>query len=176
MPTHTMAWHRASSFYRITVSGTKDLQPPPNVQTAAQLFEYSSVDKIRPVVSIVSPVAAGVALVAGASYNIKVSIVDEGTTTASKDIQYVDWFTTDGTADTVVARTRLGPDYTYLLLVPRNATTVTLKASATDLSSNTSDVVAFTWTVVANQPPQNVTLTTSSPSVYLNGHFNANVT
>jgi hypothetical protein len=165
-----------SSFYRITVSGTKDLQTPPNVQTAAQVFEYSSIDKIRPVVTIISPVAAGVSLVAGATYSIKVSVVDDGTTTASKDIQYVDWFTTDGTADTAVARTRLGPDYTYLLLVPRNATTFTLKASATDLSFNTSDVVAFTWNVTPNQPPQNVTLTTSAANVYLNGHFDASVT
>ncbi|HXA17287.1 MAG TPA: Ig-like domain-containing protein [Thermoanaerobaculia bacterium] len=165
-----------SSFYRVTVSGTKDLQTPPNVQTAAQVFEYSSIDKVRPVVTIVSPVGSGVALIAGASYIIKVSIVDEGTSIPSKDIQYVDWFTTDGTADTAVARTRVGPDYTFLLVVPKTVTSFTLKASATDLSFNSSDVATFTWTVTPNQPPQNVTLTTSAASAYLNGHFNANVT
>src|SRR5207253_357780 len=44
-----------ASFYRITVSGTKDTRTPPNVQTAAQVFEYASIDNIAPVATILSP-------------------------------------------------------------------------------------------------------------------------
>jgi hypothetical protein len=164
-----------SSFYRVTVSGAKDTLTPPNVQTTAQVFEYASIDTVPPAVTIVSPVAAGVPLIAGSSYVIKVSVVDFGTNTPSKDIQYVDWFTTNGTADTSVARTHIGPDYSYLFVVPANVTKVTLKASATDLSQNTSALTSYTWDVTPNLPPQNVTLTPSVSSVYLNGHIDAGV-
>jgi hypothetical protein len=165
-----------SSYYRITVSGARDTLQPPNVQKDAQTFSYSSVDTVKPVLTITSPVADGTALVAGSSYVIKVKMVDFGTTTSSKDIQYVDWFTTDGTTDNAVLRTRIAPDYSYLLVVPAGVTKVTLKASATDLSFNSSDVVPFTWDVIANKPPQDVTLTTSAPSAYVSRRVDANVT
>src|SRR5207237_6546866 len=144
-----------------------DTVQPPNVMKAPQSFSYSSVDTVKPVVAIVSPVADATPLVAGGSYVVKVRITDFGTTTPSKDIQYVDWFTTDGTTDTAVSRTRIAPDYSYLFVVPTGVSKLTLKASATDLSFNSSEVVALTWDVVANKPPQDVTLTTSAPSSYI---------
>src|SRR5205085_10935855 len=104
-----------SSYYRVTVSGARDTVQPPNVMKAPQSFSYSSVDTVKPVVAIVSPVADATPLVAGGSYVVKVRITDFGTTTPSKDIQYVDWFTTDGTTDTAVSRTRVAPDYSYLV-------------------------------------------------------------
>ncbi|HKB80928.1 MAG TPA: Ig-like domain-containing protein, partial [Thermoanaerobaculia bacterium] len=54
-----------SSFYRVTVSGTRDTQSPPNVQASPQDFDYFSYDHVRPVVSIGSPVPAGYPLVSG---------------------------------------------------------------------------------------------------------------
>ena len=164
-----------SSFYRITISGTRDTETPPNVQKAAQIFEYSSVDKVPPVVTIVSPLPAGTPLIAGSTYVIKASIADLGTNLPSKDIAYVDWFTTDGTTDTNVARVRTAPDYGYLFAVPANVTKVTLKASATDLSQNQSALASYTWDVTPNLPPQNVTLTPSVTGVYLNGHVDAGI-
>jgi hypothetical protein len=165
-----------SSFYRVTVSGTRDAQTPPNIQKDAQTYSYSSVDTVFPTVTIGSPVAAGVPLVAGATYSIKAAVFDENTTDLAKDVKYVDWFTTDGTTDTAVARTAVGPDYSYLLHVPVGVTSVTLKASATDLSFHQSALASFTWSVIANQPPQNVTFTTSAATAYLKGHIDTATT
>ncbi|HJT17385.1 MAG TPA: Ig-like domain-containing protein, partial [Thermoanaerobaculia bacterium] len=159
-----------SAFYRITVSGTRDTQSPPNVQSVAQTFDFFSYDHVKPVVAIVSPVPAGFPLISGIAYTARVTIVDEGTNAASQDIQYVDWFE----GDRFLVRTKLAP-YSYNFAAPA-AGTYTLKASATDFSNNTSDVAAFTWTVAPNNPPSYVKVTVTPSSFYLGGRGDAQVT
>ncbi|HEX9406616.1 MAG TPA: Ig-like domain-containing protein, partial [Thermoanaerobaculia bacterium] len=162
-----------SAFYRVTVAGTRDTQTPPNIQATPQTFDYFSFDHVKPIVTIISPVPAGFPLINGVAYTAKVTITDEATSTASKDIQYVDWFDSDGTADRFIVRTKAAP-FSYNFAAP-NKTAYTLKASATDFSNNTSDLASFTWTVAPNNAPADVKLTVTPASVYLAGHVDAQV-
>src|SRR5207244_2588020 len=52
----------------------------------------------------------------------------------------------------------------------------TLKASATDLSFNSSSLASYTWDVVPNSPPTNVAIATTPASVYLGNRVSADVT
>ena len=81
-----------SSYYRLTVANTRDTQTPPNVQSAARVFDYYSFDTKKPVVTIESPVPAGFPLIAGIEYTATASVYDENTTNRSTDVQFVDWF------------------------------------------------------------------------------------
>ncbi|HUJ13824.1 MAG TPA: Ig-like domain-containing protein, partial [Thermoanaerobaculia bacterium] len=163
-----------SSFYRVTVSGARDTQSPPNVQSTPQTFDFFSFDNIKPVAAIVSPVPAGFPLITGIVYTANVAITDQGTTNPSKDVQYVDWFDSDGTTDRFIVRTKLAP-FSYNFAAPTGST-YTLKASATDLSNNTSDLASFTWSVSPNAPPSGLALTVTPDSFYLGGHGSARVT
>lgn len=167
---------QASSFYRVTVSGVRDTQQPFNVQKETQSFDYFSFDRIRPVVAIISPVPTGGAIVSDIAYTATAAITDEGTNAPSKDVQYVDWLLSDGVhPDQMVSRAFAAP-WGYSFAAPHvetSGTRFTLKASATDLSFNTSDVAAMTWEVAPNLPPRNVTLTANPASVYLGAHIDA---
>jgi hypothetical protein len=147
---------QAGSYYRITENGARDTLSPANVQTTPQTFDFFSADHVKPVVSIDAP-AAGTKLTAGVDYVATVAIVDEGTTPphASNDIAYVQWFDATGKA---LTRATTAP-YGYVLRNAAGVTTVTLKASAVDLSGNASDLAAQTWEVTANLPPQNIVIT-----------------
>src|SRR5204863_7739311 len=139
----------------------------------AQAYNYFSFDRVRPVVTIVSPLPAGTPLVSNVSYTPTVTIVDEGTSppVASKDIQYVDWFVSDGVNPDQSVRVFTKPwGYTFFAPAVTSPGHYTLKASATDLSNNSSDVASFTWDVVPNNPPTNVVVINSPSSVYLGGH------
>ncbi len=144
-----------SAFYRLTVSGVRDTQQPPNVQKETKVFELFSFDHTKPVISIVSPVGAGEKLIAGVLYGPTVS-------SDATDIAYVDWLDANGTS---VFRARTKP-FAYSFVAPSNASTFTLKATATDLSGNTSDVSSMTWDVAANAAPSEVSVTNDVPSVY----------
>jgi hypothetical protein len=150
---------QAASFYRITINGARDTLTPPNVQTVAQTFDFFSADHVRPVATIDAPVA-GTKLVAGVDYVVTVSIVDEGTTRTSTDISYVQWFDKDGKA---LARATTAP-YGYILRLANGVTTATLKASAVDLSGNTSEITSQTWEVSPNLPPQNIVINVPASS------------
>jgi len=145
---------QAGSFYRITENGARDTLTPPNVQTTLQTFDFFSADHIRPVATIDAP-AATAKLIAGVDYVATVSIVDEGTTHASTDISYVQWF--DGSGKPL-ARATTAP-YGYAVRVGNGVTSLTLKASAVDLSGNASDIATQTWEVTPNLPPQNIAIT-----------------
>lgn len=159
-----------SSFYRITASGVRDTQTPPNTQKEAQVFDFFSFDHVKPVVAIISPVPAGQPLVGGVAYVANVKITDDGSS-ASKDIQYVDWFE----GDHFVVRVKAAP-FAYAFAAPKTGDKYTLQASATDFSNNSSDVAAMTWSVVANNPPANVNIAAIPDSVYVGGHVDATVT
>src|SRR5207244_2326400 len=163
----------SSAFYRVTVKGTRDTQSPPNVQTVPQAFDFFSFDHTKPVVAIVAPVPAELPLITGVAYTANVTITDQGTTSASKDIQYVDWFDSNGTTDRFIVRTKVAP-FSYNFAAP-NKSAYTLKASATDFSNNISDLASFTWNVAPNNPPADVKLTATPASVYLAGHVDAQV-
>jgi hypothetical protein len=152
-----------ASFYRITENGARDTLAPPNTQTTLQTFDFFSADHVKPVVTIDAP-AASTKLTAGVDYIATVSIVDEGTAPprASNDIAYVQWF--DGTGK-ALTRATTAP-YGYVLRAAAGVTSVTLKASAVDLSGNASDLAAQTWEVTANLPPQNIAITVP-PSAYV---------
>jgi hypothetical protein len=146
-----------ASYYRITINGARDTLQPPNVQTTAQTFDFFSADHVRPVVTIDAP-AATTKLIAGVDYVATVSILDEGITPphASTDISYVQWF--DG-AGKALTKSTTAP-YGYVLRIANGITTVTLKASAVDLSGNVSEIATQTWEVTPNLPPQNIVVTT----------------
>jgi hypothetical protein len=156
-----------SSYYRLTVTGARDTQTPSNVQKAPQIFDFFSFDLVKPVVSIKSPVPDAYPLITGVAYTATPLITDEGTSNPSKDTAYVDWFDSDGTTDTFRARVKTAP-FGYFFVAP-NASSFTLKASATDLSGNTSALAAMTWTVKPNAAPTDVVVTNTPTAVYLAG-------
>ncbi|MDQ6799844.1 MAG: Ig-like domain-containing protein, partial [Acidobacteriota bacterium] len=164
-----------SAFYRVTVNGVRDRQSPPNIQNAAQSFDFFSFDHVKPIVSILSPVPAGFPLISNVAYSASVKITDDGIVT-SKDVQYVDWFDSDGATDRFLVRTKVAP-FAYNFAAPRTTTgtTFTLKASATDFSNNTSDLATFTWNIAPNNPPAAVTVTPTPASAYLTGHVDVAV-
>ncbi|HUR79641.1 MAG TPA: Ig-like domain-containing protein, partial [Thermoanaerobaculia bacterium] len=153
-----------SAFYRLTVAGVRDTQQPPNVQKETKVFELFSFDHTRPVISIVSPVGAGEKLVAGVLYAPTVG-------SDATDIAYVDWLDANGTA---IAREKAKP-FAYSFVAPSNAATFTLKATATDLSGNTSDLASRTWDVTANAAPSEVGVTNDVASVYPGGRVTSRV-
>lgn len=141
-----------SSFYRLTVSGVADTQSPPNVQRDARVFDFFSFDHDQPVITITSPTGK---LTTGVLYTAGVSIDDS-------DIAYVDWLDAAGVS---IARVKTKP-FGYDFVAP-NAPSFTLKATATDLSGNTSDAPAsFTWEVAPNAAPTDITVTNDVASVY----------
>ncbi len=155
-----------SAYYRLTIAGTRDTQSPPNVQAAARTFDYFSFDLKKPVVAISSPVPDGYPLIAGVAYSVTPTITDEGTLVASTDTAYVDWLDEAGA---FITRSRVSP-YAYTFVAPPASGTpalFTLKASATDLSGNTSaSPAARTWNVAPNDPPKDLELTTDVASAY----------
>ncbi|HEU4887385.1 MAG TPA: Ig-like domain-containing protein, partial [Thermoanaerobaculia bacterium] len=160
-----MGWPiEESSFYRLTVSGVKDLQVPPNVQKDAKVVDYFSFDLTAPAVTIQSPVATGEKLVSGATYLATVKMFEPNGTTESTDVKLVDWFDEAGNHK---KRTTVKP-YEFSFVAPSVTTegTYTLRASATDLSNNESERVSFTWTVIPNSPPQNLTATNTVTALY----------
>lgn len=163
-----------SSFYRLSVSGVQDMQTPPNVQRDPRVFEFFSFDRKRPEVTIVSPVGAGEKLTSGVLYTAGVSIKNEGTADDANDIAYVDWLDAGGVS---IARVKAKP-FAYDFVAPNtvSGTTFTLQATATDLSGNTSGHPAtFTWDVVANAAPTEITVTHDVPSVYPSGKVETRV-
>jgi hypothetical protein len=93
---------------------------------------------VRPVVTIDAP-AASTKLIAGVDYVVTVAIVDEGITPprTSTDISYVQWFDSAGKP---LAKATTAP-YGYVLRIANGITSVTLKASAVDLSGNVSNIL-----------------------------------
>jgi Bacterial Ig-like domain/F5/8 type C domain len=163
-----------SAFYRITLSGTRDTQVPPNTQSGTKVLEFFSFDTKKPVVTIGSPVAAGESLVSDVLYTATVSVVDSGANTASSDIAYVDWMNASGA---LVSRVKTKP-FSYSFVAPKTSTptTFTLKASATDLSNNTSvEAASFTWNVVPNEAPKNIVVTNTPDTVYPSGRVTSRV-
>ncbi|MEA2163765.1 MAG: large repetitive protein [Thermoanaerobaculia bacterium] len=145
-----------ATYYRITINGTRDTLSPPNVQAAAQTFDFFSADHVRPIVTIDAP-AAATKLIAGVDYTATVAITDEGISPPrnSTDISYVQWFDAAGKP---LARVTTAP-FGYVIRVANGVTSTTLKASATDLSGNVSDIATQTWEVTPNLPPQNIVIT-----------------
>ena len=145
-----------ATYYRITINGTRDTLSPPNVQTTAQTFDFFSADHVRPVVTIDAPTTT-TKLIAGVDYTATVAIVDEGISPprTSTDISYVQWFDAAGKP---LARVTSAP-YGYVIRVANGVTSTTLKASATDLSGNVSDIATQMWEVTPNLPPQNLVIT-----------------
>ncbi|MFP5246795.1 MAG: Ig-like domain-containing protein, partial [Thermoanaerobaculia bacterium] len=103
-----------SSFYRLTVSGIRDTQDPPNTQKDAKVVDFFSYDTRRPIARIKSPVAEGEKLVSGVSYTAQVEVFDEGTETPSIDVESVDWF--DGAGKYL--KTIATPPYSYTFTAP----------------------------------------------------------
>ncbi len=154
-----------SSFYRLTVSGIRDTQTPPNVQKDPRVAEFSSFDTRKPVAKIVSPLADGESLVSELLYTATVSVKDEVTNADSSDVAYVDWLDANGVA---IARVKTKP-YSYSFVAPSTTTgtTFTLKASAVDLSGNTSPSPdSFTWNVAANLAPRDLVVTNIPTAEY----------
>ncbi|HEX8169927.1 MAG TPA: Ig-like domain-containing protein, partial [Thermoanaerobaculia bacterium] len=154
-----------AAFYRLTVSGIRDTQDPPNTQKAPKVTDFFSYDTRRPVATIVSPVAAGEKLVSDILYSARVTVTDEGTNAPSTDVASVDWFDANG----VHLRRVTTPPYAYDFTAPptTTGTTFTLKASANDLSKNASPSLAtFTWEVAPNLAPANVTVVNAPASAY----------
>ncbi|HEX7832706.1 MAG TPA: Ig-like domain-containing protein, partial [Thermoanaerobaculia bacterium] len=150
-----------SSFYRLRIAEVRDTQTPPNVQRETRAFDYTSFDTKKPVVAIVSPADT---LVSGVLYSVTATVTEEGGGEAS-DVAYVDWLDANGVA---VARKTTKP-YTYSFTAPATTTasTFTLKASAVDLSNNTSATQAsHTWDVIANEAPRDVVVTNTPSSIY----------
>ncbi|MFP5247625.1 MAG: Ig-like domain-containing protein, partial [Thermoanaerobaculia bacterium] len=154
-----------AAFYRLTVSGVRDLQTPPNVQKDPKIVDFFSYDTRRPIARIVSPVGESEPLVAGLLYTAGVSVVDEGTGTPSIDVDSIDWFDADGK----YLKTITAPPYSYSFRAPVTATptTYTLMVSANDLSLNRSpQPEPFTWNVIPNAAPTNITVTNTPASAY----------
>jgi Bacterial Ig-like domain/F5/8 type C domain len=155
----------ASSYYRLTIGGTRDTQVPPNVQPSTRTFDYFSFDTVKPVVTIDSPVPAGYPLISGVAYTATPTITDEGTQTRSTDTAYVDWF--DGTG-AFVSRSKVAP-FGYTFVAPAATGTPTqfvLKAAATDLSGNASAMASRSWDVAPNDAPKDLRLTADATSAY----------
>ena len=151
-----------ASFYRLTISGIRDTQTPPNVQVNAKIVDFFSFDSKRPLATIVSPVPAGEKLITDVLYTAQVSIVDEITGATSTDIDSVDWFDANGQ----FLRRVTTPPYSYAFVAP-NAASFTLKVSANDLSGNSSpSPQAFTWEVAPNEAPANVTVVNTPAALY----------
>lgn len=154
-----------SSFYRLTVDKVRDLQVPPNIQKDIKVVEYFSFDETAPVARILSPVAEGEKLVSGVLYRATVEVTDDGTTTEADDVDVVYWLDSDGKYLTE----RRGKPWAYEFEAPATDVerTYTLQVSARDLSGNPSpSATPFTWTVIPNAPPSNVTLTVNPASAY----------
>lgn len=152
-----------SSFYRLTIAGVRDTSTPANIQRGTFTAEYFSFDRVIPNVTIVSPVADGESLVAGVLYTVTAEVTDPDGDPAG-DAAYLDWL--DG-AGASIGRDTSAP-FTYSFVAPSagSGATFTLQASATDLSFNTSEVVAKTWNVVPNEAPAAIVVTNTPESAY----------
>ncbi|HYO78098.1 MAG TPA: Ig-like domain-containing protein, partial [Thermoanaerobaculia bacterium] len=152
-----------SSFYRLTVAGVRDLNTPPSTMKETRIVEYFSFDRVTPTARIVSPVAEGEKLTSGVLYAATVFVSDDGTNEAG-DVAYVDWLSEAGLS---IERAKTKP-YTFTFVAPATSTgtTFTLKASATDLSFNSSAVASFTWDVAPNDPPRDIVVTNTPTSAY----------
>ncbi|HEY6140273.1 MAG TPA: Ig-like domain-containing protein, partial [Thermoanaerobaculia bacterium] len=161
---------KAGAFYRLTIGGVGDTQTPPVLMKAPQSFDYFGYDQVKPAISIVSPVPAGTPLVSGGGYMPTIASAD-------KDIKFVEWYSTDGTNKTLIAKLYTAPYGlpNFTAPVVTAPSTVTLYAKATDLSLNDSDFATFTWDVLPNLPPQNITVTLSKQTIYLKNHVDATV-
>lgn len=144
------------AFYRLTIAGVQDTSEPPNVQRGTRIVDYAAFDRVDPVAHIVSPVAAGEKLISGVLYTATVDVA------GATDVAYVDWLDASGVS---IARANTAP-FAYSFVAPSNATTFTLKASATDLSFNTSAVDAMTWDVAPNEAPRDLVVTHTPASAY----------
>ncbi|MFL6248500.1 MAG: Ig-like domain-containing protein, partial [Thermoanaerobaculia bacterium] len=163
-----------SAFYRLTVSGAKDLQTPPNVQKDAKIVDYFSFDLTAPVVTIQSPIAAGEKLVSGATYLVTVKITDPATNLDATDVKLVDWFDAAGNHK---KRNTVKPyEFSFVAPTVTSETTYTLQASATDLSNNESERATFTWNVIPNSPPQNLTASNTPAAIYPTRKTQTNIT
>ncbi|HWS72400.1 MAG TPA: hypothetical protein VN605_09810, partial [Thermoanaerobaculia bacterium] len=168
-----------SSAYRLTINGARDAESVPNTQTDERVFEWVSFDNNPPVVAITAPPATA-PLTSGLSYTAAVSITDTNGGGASHDIAYVDWY--DSIADRFfrISTAPFGHDFRAPLVTApgmnaAQAPKVTMKASATDFSGNTSALVPMTWDVAADQPPANVAVTATPTSSYSTGKVDAQV-
>ncbi|HVS32818.1 MAG TPA: Ig-like domain-containing protein [Thermoanaerobaculia bacterium] len=164
------------SFYRVVFSGVRDLQ---GNSLAQQTFHFFSYDLIKPFVTIVSPVPADFALISGVEYTLGVDLRNgEGGPVAS-DIAKVDYFRVDGGVASYLFTATASP-WTYRFVgpdAPPTGSTLTLRAVATDLSTNVSDPADFTWPVKPNAAPQNVTVGLTPPtSIYPGNPAFASVT
>ena len=149
-----------ASFYRLTIGGARDLSSPPNVQKETRVFDFVSLDTDAPTVRIVSPVAADAPLVSGILYTVTADVTD-ASGGAAGDVAYVDWLDAAG-----VSRGRAStPPFAFEFVAPESAS-FTLQASATDLSSNTSDVASLTWNVIPNAAPRAITIASTPASAY----------
>ncbi|MEO8378096.1 MAG: Ig-like domain-containing protein, partial [Acidobacteriota bacterium] len=162
-----------SSFYRIKVENVRDTQTPPNVQKDPRVFELFSFDRVPPVAAIVSPVAAGEKLVSGVLYSAGIAVTNAGSGTEASDVAYADWLDAAGVS---IARVKTKPfAYDFVAPVTTTGTTFTLKATATDLSGNTSAEASFTWNVAPNEAPGEIVVTHDVASVYPSGRVESRV-
>ncbi|HET8798223.1 MAG TPA: Ig-like domain-containing protein, partial [Thermoanaerobaculia bacterium] len=153
-----------SSFYRLRVSGVQDTQTPPNAMREQRVYDYFSFDTKKPVVTIVSPAEK---LVSGVLYSVTANVTEDGGAEAS-DVAYVDWLDAGGVA---IGRSTTKP-FAYQFAAPATSTpsSFTLKASATDLSNNSSAAPAsHTWEVIPNQAPRDIVVTHAPAAVYPGG-------
>ena len=161
-----------STLYKLTVSGAVSSGANPQSQTTPAVFNYVSFDKTPPVLAIIAPDPA-MQLVAALPYTAKLSITDFGTTRNSVDIASVDWYD----ANDVRLAHYTAPPFDYPNFVaPAGTTTFTLKASAKDVSGNISNLAVTTWNVIADQPPANVTVSSTPSSLYAGHHVVTTVT
>jgi len=165
------------SFYRVVISGVKDLQGNP---AATQIFHFFSYDLVKPFVNFVSPVPADFPLISGVEYTLGVD-VRNGTAggTAATDVSKVDYFKVDGSSSTYIYTAAAAP-WTYKFVAPDTTgegTTLTLRAVATDHSRNEGDPSTITWQVKPNAAPKNVAITLLPPTaIYPGNHALATVT
>jgi hypothetical protein len=165
------------SFYRVVISGVKDLQGNP---AATQTFHFFSYDLVKPFVNFVSPVPAEFPLISGVEYTLGVD-VRNGTAagTTATDVAKVDYFKVDGSTSTYIYTASAAP-WTYKFVAPDTTgggTTLTLRAVATDHSRNEGDPSSITWQVKPNAAPKNVAITLAPPtSIYAGNHALATVT
>jgi len=151
-----------SSFYRLTISGTRDTQTPANIQKDPRVADFFSFDTKKPVVHITSP-STTTKLVQGVLYTATVEIDDT-------DIATVDFFDAN---DNLLKRIK-APPFAYSFVA--SGTSMTLKASATDLSGNTSaELAVATWEVVPNNAPANIVVANAPESAYPTGAIATNV-
>ena len=155
---------RKESFYRLVVSGVRDLAG--HVIDRDIVYHWTSFDENKPTVAFQPPIVPDTyPVVTGVGYTLKTLIRNENDGTPAGDVARVNFFLVEGDKITTLA-SLTKPPYEYTFVAPEatpTSTTITFEAEAEDRSHNLGPRHRESWTIAPNLQPQDVALVLTTP-------------